>query len=249
MRSCIRHSVIRHFPASGGLMETSLHRQLKALYADDPALTEVRLGDFRIDALRGDELIEVQHGSLSAIRRKVAKLVRAHRVRVVKPIVVRKHLVKQDAPGGAVLSRRRSPKVGTALDVFDELIYFTGLFPHERLAVDVVLVDVEEWRYPGHGRRRRRRERDHQVEDQKLLEVRRTISLRTAADLRRLLPGRLPKPFHTGHLAARLDVPRPTAQRVAYCLRHAGTVRQVGKAGNALLYEFMPKPRRRRKAA
>ena len=226
-------------------METSLHRELKARYADDPSLTEVRLGCFRIDALAGDELVEIQHGSLAAIRRKIATLLAEHRVRVVKPIVVRKHLVKQDGPSGQVLSRRRSPKVGTLLDVFDELVYFTGLYPHPRLTLEVVLVDIEEWRYPGHGRRRRRRERDHVVEDQKLLEVHQTVTLRTAADLRRLLPTRLPRPFHTGHLAERAGMDRGIAQRIAYCLRHAGTVEQVGKQGNARLYQF-PK---RRKAA
>ncbi len=219
-------------------METSLHRQLKSLYADDPSQTEVRWGEYRIDAIAGEELVEIQHGSLAAIRRKVARLVKKHPVRVVKPIVVRKHLVKQDARGGQVVSRRRSPKVGKLLEIFDELVYFTGLFPHERLTLDVVLVDVEEWRYPGHGRRRRRRERDHQVEDQKLLAVHRTVSLATAADLRRLLGVRLPAQFHTGHLAQRLDVPRWNAQRIAYCLRHAGTVEQVGKQGNALVYQF-----------
>ena len=44
-------------------METSLHRELKSLYAGEAAQTEVRLGRFRIDAVVGDELVEVQHGS------------------------------------------------------------------------------------------------------------------------------------------------------------------------------------------
>lgn len=224
-------------------METSLHRQLKALYAEDESQTEVRLGSFRIDAIADGELIEIQHGSLAAIRRKIARLVQKHRVRVVKPIVARKFLVKQDERGGKVLSRRRSPKVGTPLALFDELVYFTGVFPHERLVLELVLVDVEEWRYPGHGRRRRRRERDHQVEDQKLLEVHETVTLRTAADLRRLLGVRLPKQFHTGQLAEKLGVQRWIAQRIAYCLRHAGTIRQVGKQGNALVYEFASRKR------
>ena len=224
-------------------METSLHRQLKALYAEDESQTEVRLGSFRIDAIADGELIEIQHGSLAAIRRKIARLVQKHRVRVVKPIVARKYLIKQDKRGGKVLSRRRSPKVGTPLSLFDELVYFTGVFPHERLVLELVLVDVEEWRYPGHGRRRRRRDRDHQVEDQKLLEVHETVTLRTAADLRRLLGVRLPKQFHTGQLAEKLGVQRWIAQRIAYCLRHAGTIRQVGKQGNALVYEFAGRKR------
>ena len=43
---------------------------------------------------------------------------------------------------------------GTFVDLFDELVHFTRVFPHPRLALEVVLVEIEEWRYPGHGRRR-----------------------------------------------------------------------------------------------
>ena len=69
-------------------METTLHRELKLHYAADPSQTEVRLGRFRIDAIADGELIEVQHGSLAAIRDKVRRLSADHALRVVKPIVV-----------------------------------------------------------------------------------------------------------------------------------------------------------------
>ena len=43
----------------------------------------------------------------------------------------------------------------TYTDLFDDLVHFTRVFPHRRLTLEVPLVDIEEWRYPGHGRRRR----------------------------------------------------------------------------------------------
>jgi hypothetical protein len=46
----------------------------------------------------------------------------------------------------------------------------------------------------------------------------------------------LPKPFHTGHLAEMAGTKRWIAQRIAYCLRQMGAIRQEGKAGNAMLY-------------
>lgn len=225
-------------------METSLHRQLKAHYARDESQIEVALGDYRIDAIRGGRLIEIQHGSLAAIRDKIANLLEDHCVTVVKPIVALKHLVKLDERGGEVLDRRRSPKRGQLLDVFDELVYFTRVFPHRRLVLEVALVEVEELRYPGHGRRRRRRANDFQVEDQRLVEIVETRAFRTLADLRKMLPSGLPASFHTGHLAERLEVRRHIAQRIAYCLRETGAIHPVGKQGNAVLYS-----RRRRTAA
>ncbi len=219
-------------------METSLHRSLKQLYADDEAQVEVPLAGYRIDAISGDQLIEIQHASLAAIRDKISDLLKHREVLVVKPVVVQKTLVKRVRKNGPVQSRRKSPKRGVVLDVFDELVYFTRVFPHPRLTLDVLLVDVEEWRYPGQGRRRRRRAGDFQVEDQKLTDVREVHRLRTTDDLRQLLPSGLPTPFHTGHLAEQLGVDRGMAQKIVYCFREMGAARQVGKQGNTRLYRW-----------
>jgi hypothetical protein len=222
-------------------METSLHRQLKAHYPGADGLQEVVCDGYRIDAVRAGELVEIQHASLAAIRDKVRRLLRSHRVRVVKPIVANKLLVKLDARGGREVSRRRSPKRGVLLDVFDELVYFTRVFPHKRLTFEVLLVNVEERRYPGRGKRRRRRDNDFQIEDQCLAENVASHAFATTADLLRLLPRRLPAEFHTAHLAERLKTPRWTAQRIAYCLREMKAVRVVGKQGNAILYAKTPR--------
>ncbi|HYO25813.1 MAG TPA: hypothetical protein VEQ85_12800, partial [Lacipirellulaceae bacterium] len=160
-----------------------------------------------------------------------------------------KLLVKLDARGGAELQRRRSPKQGVLLDLFEELVYFTRVFPHKSLTFEVALVDVEELRYPGCGKRRRRRpERDFQIEDQRLVRIVATHSFATRADLVRLLPRLLPAEFLTGHLAQGLKTTRPTAQRIAYCLREMKAVRVVGKQGNAILYAKAPARRGRRAA-
>lgn len=219
-------------------METSLHRQLKEIYADKDAQLEVPLGDYRIDVICDNELIEIQHGSLAAIRDKIQNLTHDHRVLVVKPIIASKKLIHQDKKAGKVLSRRMSPKRGTILTLFDELVYFTRAFPHPNLTLEVALVHVEEWRFPGHGRRRRKRENDFEVEDRKLVKIDETHRFRTGADLIALLPRNLPQPFHTGHVAEAMDIDRWIAQRIIYCLREMGAAEVVGKQRNALLYEL-----------
>jgi hypothetical protein len=221
-------------------METSLHRELKEIYADGQAVQEAVLGQFRIDVRWEDELVEIQHGSLAAIRNKVTTLLQNHRVLIVKPLVVRRRIIRQDQRAGRILGRRHSPKQGNILDLFHELVYFTQVFPHPNLLLEVPLVDIEEWRYPGHGRRRRRRRNDFQIENQKLLAIRQIHRFRSGRDLLKLLPGDLPDPFHTGQLAAGLQISRWFAQRIAYCLREMGVTRQVGKSGNAHLYRLPP---------
>ena len=118
-------------------METTLHQQLKRCYAQDDASTEVVMGRYRIDAIRDDELIEVQCASLSAIRDKCQNLLKRHQLRVVKPVIMRTRIAKSRKAGGPITSRRLSPKRGNPLDVFDELIYFTRVFPHPNLVIEV----------------------------------------------------------------------------------------------------------------
>src|SRR5690242_7683971 len=103
------------FPAYVQPMETTLHRQLKALYAGPDAQMEQTVAGYRIDAVRDRLLVEIQHGGLAAIRRKIARLLESHSVLVVKPLVVRKQLVKLARRGGKEISRRQSPKQGGLL--------------------------------------------------------------------------------------------------------------------------------------
>jgi hypothetical protein len=217
-------------------METSLHRELKCHYAGEDGEVEVSLDSYRIDVMRSGELIEIQHGSLAAIRDKIRTLLTNHRVRVVKPIIAEKMLIKQKRRGGKIVDRRRSPKRGTVLDLFDDLVYFTKVFPHRNLVLEVALVEVDELRYPGHGRRRRRRANDFQIEDQRLVSVRESFEFSTTGDLLNILPDSLPAPFDTAHIAHAMNTSRYVAQRIAYCLRETGATKQVGKSGNTRLY-------------
>jgi hypothetical protein len=228
-------------------METSLHRQLKSLYAGKDGRCEVRLGRHRIDVVRRGRLYEIQHGSLSAIRRKVTALLDSHRVVVVKPLVIDKRIVFLDRRGGDVVRRRLSPKHGRLVDLFDELVYFAAVFEHPRLTLEFPQIAIEETRYPGHGRRRRWRENDFVVADQQMTEISETVRVRAAVDLWPLIGGPPPSPFDTAELARRLAAPRWTAQRIAYCLLHSGAVEQVGKRGNARLYEVANGRRTRRR--
>lgn len=231
-------------------METTLHKQLKDHYCGPNSELEVRVDGYRIDIVDGKRLIEIQRSGLSSIRDKTRKLLQNdHVVEIVKPLVVRKRLIKLSRKNGHIVDQRWSPKTGGVLDLFDELLYFTRVYPHPNLTLICPLIEIEEIRYPGHGRRRRRRANDFQVKDRTLSKVIGSNTYQTLTDLHKLLPAKLPKPFDTGQLAEKLSVKRFQAQRIAYCLRKTGSAKQVGKRGNAILYELVKKSRRKKKAA
>ena len=216
-------------------METSLHRSLKALYLTPGARTEAVVGAYRADVLRDDVLVEIQASPFSAISRKIGNLVREHRVLVVKPIARKKTLLRRSSSKGDWDVRRMSPKHGRLIDIFEDLVYFTRVFPHANLCVDVALVDEEELRVPRSARRFRGP--NFRVVDRRLCEIVSSCRLATAADLIALLPAGLPRVFTTDMLARHIDAAEWFARKVAYTLRHCGATRATGKRGNRIVYE------------
>ncbi len=220
-------------------METSVHRQLKEHFCPPDSQQEVKFGRYRIDVVDGDRLIEIQHSSLSAIRNKIANLVKSHQVDVIKPIILRKKLINLSRRNGKVISERFSPRRGGFLDLFDELLYFTRIFPNPNLRIITPLIEVEEIRYPGHGRRRWKRSGDFIIKDRLLTEIIDTQIYQYSHDLHRHLP-KLDHRFDTRQIAEALNIKRFQAQRMAYVMRHTGSIQSVGKNGNAFIYQLAP---------
>jgi hypothetical protein len=214
-------------------VETALHRQLKTRFGPDAGgRSEVPLAGFRIDAVDPDgSLVEVQSGALGPLRGKLARLLLEHRVRVVKPVVISKRVVRHARRDGPDQSSRMSPKRGAIFDVFDDLIGLIRLFPHPNLRIDLMEVGIDEVRVP------RRRWPGFAVVDRRLRDEIRTTTLRHASDLWTLIPAPLPGRFTTVDLAEAIDRPMVFAQRVAYCLRWGGAADPVGKVGNRIVYE------------
>ncbi len=219
-------------------METTLHRQLKSRFGPDVGgREEVRLEGFRIDAMDPDgTLVEVQSGSLAPLRAKLSRLLLDHRVRVVKPVVIRRRVVRRLKVDGPDLSARMSPKRGHSADVFDDLMGLIRLFPHPNLTIDVMEVEIDEIRVA------RRRWPGHVVVDRHLRDVGVTTRLQVPGDLWRLIPEGLPRGFTTTDLARVIDRPIASARRVAYCLRMAEASRCVAKIGNRMVYERVAEP-------
>lgn len=230
-------SFSNHFSAAWVLrMETSLHRQLKQHYAASESDTEVVVGSYRIDAIREDELVEIQCASLAAIRAKASSLLPQHRLRIVKPVILRTRIRRMARVGGRVTSCRLSPRRGSILDIFDDLIYFTRVFPHRNLVIEVPMVHVCETRLPAKKRRRGRRA-DYQVHDVELESIGECYEFRDSLDLLSVVPWPVQADrVSTEDLAKAIDRPRWYAQKTAYVLRHIGAIEPNGRSRTGIHY-------------
>ncbi len=221
--------------------EGSLHAALKARYAATvvDARVESVVDGFVVDVAGPDELVEIQTGSFGSASRKLERLVASHAVVLVYPIPIEKRLVRVDADG-AVVGRRRSPKRGMALDLFDELVHIPGLVAHPGFRIEVLLTCEEEIRGPIADGARYRYPRTWRRLDRRLLRVIETLRIDTPDDLLSLLPADLPDPFTTADIVAATGRSSRLARRAVYCLERSGMIRPLPRRGRFVAYGRHP---------
>jgi hypothetical protein len=222
-------------PKIGTLQETSLHADLKDWYAHPNDRLEVPVDDFVVDIVRGELLIEIQTRNFSALKTKLNALIQRHPTRLVFPIAQDKWIIRMDSDGKTQIGRRKSPKRGRVEHIFLELVRFPDLIPNRNFSLEVLLIQEEEiWLNDGQGSWRRK---GWSIHDRRLIKVLDQVLFESPGEFAGLLPSSLPQPFTTLDLARALRQPRYLAQKMAYCLREMGAIKQIGRQGNTLLYE------------
>jgi hypothetical protein len=219
----------------GTLNEQPLHAGLKAYYANGGGRLEARVGDYTIDVVIKDELIEVQTKNFHVIKKKLFELIRDYQVKLVYPVASEKWLVKLPNKESTQAQRRKSPKRGDPCQVFGELVSFPELIEYPNFTLDIVMVKIEEVRcYNGATRFR---QNGWETIEKRLLQLVEIVTIKQPSDLLALIPETLPLIFTTSDLREKAQIPRWLAQKAAYCLKRAGAVRQGGKRGRYNLYE------------
>ena len=216
------------------LNEKPLHAALKRQYSEPGDLFEVPVDGFVVDIVRGDILIEIQTRNFAAVKQKLTSLVARHKVRLLYPIAQEKWILKLAEDGQNHISQRKSPKRGTLVDVFEELVSLPQLLSHPNSSIEVVFIHEEEIRRydRSHGWRRG----GWVTHERRLLQIMAKRLLETPDDLCALIPISLVEPFTTHDLATAMDKPRRLAQKMVYCLRQMCSIKPSGKRGNTILY-------------
>jgi hypothetical protein len=214
--------------------ECSLHLEIKKAYSLPRDQFEVKLGNYIVDILRGNLVIEVQTKNFSALKEKAQVLTKNHQLRLVYPLVEKKWIttVTKDH---VVLNRRRSPRKGRLTDLFGELVMIPDMIGEENFSLEVLFIDEEEVRCDdGKGSWRRR---GVSIKERKLLKVNDRILFQTKADYLKILPEGLNEVFTTRELAKLAKISVRTARQITYCLRKGGIILLAGKTGRELVFQ------------
>ncbi|MBX3706067.1 MAG: hypothetical protein KF911_05470 [Pseudomonadales bacterium] len=218
----------------GKLNESPLHEALKDLYSVADARQEVAIERFVADVVHPDEVIyEIQTAGFGRMRRKLETLLETRRVVLVHPVVAVRYIHKLGGDPDTEIRPRRSPRRGRPADVLQELVSIPDLLAHPNFELEVVMVELDEFRVPGPVRRRA----GWRVVERRLRDVLGRHRYRVPEDLFGLLAGVPPEPFSTRELALAMGAPRALAQKLAYCLRACGLIEPSGKTANTVLYQ------------
>jgi hypothetical protein len=219
--------------------ESSLHDALKRRYAGADGLLEVEKDGFVCDACDGGgSVIEVQTGSFAPLQKKAAvltaNLAAGQFFFIVHPVVVQKYIEVYE-PDGALTRRRKSPRSGSAWDLFRALVYAPSLVLIDKVQILLVFVEICEKRCAdGKGSWRRKKV---SITDHVLVNCHETLVLDSLASYRRFIPFKKGERFTVKKLAVQTGIKPALAGKAVYTLKALGLVECVGKEGRANCYQ------------
>lgn len=220
----------------GTKTEYRVHGALKYLFQPDDEFHEIRVDGFICDAVKENEIIEIQTRAFERLKKKLEALTKAHTITVVYPVITEKRVTVTYAESGEC-SVRKSPKKGKACDFFTEAYKIREHLKNSNLRFRLVLLTVDESRlYKGTKADRKPFQKPISTERVPTA-LHSVIALDTPYDYLQLLPDKLPECFNSEILAKLLGIPRSEAGYALNVLTELGVLSRIGKLGRAYVYE------------
>jgi len=218
----------------GTLAEKALHSILKYYFEPSDEFHEVKYKGAVADIKRGNSIVEIQSASLKRLSGKLDKFLPECSVAVVYPLAAEKRIHVIDRESGEISAPRKSPKISSPCDVFDELWGLEKFLFRDGFSIVLVFVDVDEYRYaaPKGKYRPRATVRAERIPTR----IREIITLSDKSDYAALIPQELAEAFTVKELAALIHRKPRYAQGMITALVRMGILKKVGERGRAYLY-------------
>lgn len=221
----------------GTLQEKTIHEVIKDFYCYDHDYQEQKRGRYIADIAIGDDIWEIQTRAFNKLRGKLDAFLKKYHVTVIYPVPVEKKVYWLNQETGAVTGGRRSPRKGSAYDVFWELYKIRPYLSNRNLSVHIFLMDMEEYKLlNGWSRDRKRGASRYDRLPGRLRDI---VRLENRRDYLYFLPEDLPEEFTSLDLAKHAHIPRDTAQTCLLILRDLEIVELIGKKERSNLHRIL----------
>lgn len=219
----------------GTLSEKTVHAILKNYYEPDEDHQEIPIENYVADIYHEGSIMEVQTRSFNAIRNKLRAFLPLYPVTIIYPIPREKWLIWIDEETGQLSNKRKSPLKGNGYTVFPELYKIKMFLKDPNLRFKLVLLDMEEYRLLNGWSKDKKKgsSRFDRIPTQLVEE----IDIECLQDYMQFVPYDLPEEFTVKEFAKAAHIPARRAQVVVHILAYVGVIEQIGKKGNAYLYQ------------
>lgn len=219
----------------GTLSEKTVHAILKNYYEPDEDHQEIPIENYVADIYHEGSIMEVQTRSFNAMRNKLRAFLPLYPVTIIYPIPREKWLIWIDEETGQLSNKRKSPLKGNGYTVFPELYKIKMFLKDPNLRFKLVLLDMEEYRLLNGWSKDKKKgsSRFDRIPTQLVEE----IDIECLQDYMQFVPYDLPEEFTVKEFAKAAHIPARRAQVVVHILAYVGVIEQIGKKGNAYLYQ------------
>lgn len=219
----------------GTLSEKTTHAILKYTYCPDPFYHEIPVDGSVADICTEAEIIEIQSAGFHTLKKKLDKFLHKKPVTIVYPVPHSKWIHWIDPETGEITDKRKSPKCGTAMEIFKELIYIMPYLQNPNLHICITLLDLEEYRLLD-GWSKDKKKGSHRY-DRIPINIFDEVHLDCVNDYMQLIPYPLPEPFTMKDFQKASHLSPKISQRALKILRELQLVEQTGMKGRAYLYK------------
>lgn len=218
----------------GELGERTLHAVLKNYIEPDENRQEIKIGKYFADISNEEGITEIQTRSFNKLAEKLKYFLEFSEVTIVYPVAGIKWLCWVDPETGETSEKRKSPKRGTACDVFRELIMLRTILKRPGLHLRFIFLELTEYRikngWANDGKRGSTRA--DRVPERILGE----LYVQDESEYYKLLPEKLPEEFTAKDFAKAARLGRMAASAGLKLLCDMNAIQQSGKQGRAYLY-------------
>lgn len=219
----------------GTLSEKTVHAILKNYYEPNEDYQEIPIENYVADIYHEGSIMEIQTRSFNAMRNKLRAFLPLYPVTIIYPIPREKWLIWIDEETGQLSNKRKSPLKGNGYTVFPELYKIKMFLKDPNLRFKLVLLDMEEYRLLNGWSKDKKKgsSRFDRIPTQLVEE----IDIECLQDYMQFVPYDLPEKFTVKEFAKAAHIPARRAQVVVHILAYVGVIEQIGKKGNAYLYQ------------
>ncbi len=219
----------------GTLSEKTVHAILKNYYEPDEDKQEIPIENYVADIYHNESIMEIQTRSFNAMRNKLRTFLPLYPVTIVYPIPREKWLIWIDEETGQLSNKRKSPKKGNPYLAFMELYKIKMFLKDPNLRLKLVLLDMEEYKLlNGWSKDKKKGSTRYDRIPTELVEE---VDIECVRDYMQFIPYDLQEPFTVKDFAKTVHIPVGLARTVVHILAYVEVIQQVGKQGNAYLYE------------